>query len=704
MYLDVTVKLSLHLESAVANYMRTISRARKNEVLQTLLNLTQENTDNRAWEVFTESNPDMRVRLTSNGQSIFIEEATGEEYEYSLRKKFAAVAMAGNPDYVPVKVDGRTSYIKFNDSRITRVLNNGGVGKTSAFVKGLSVASRYFTKVFTSYNPEFIVANLTRDVQTALFNQMAEQNMELSNISGESFVTETLGGIKNAVRAVYQFERGKRDKMDSEMRGYYEEYLSSGAKTDWFFLKTPAEIEADMVDYIQSVSPITNQSDLRGKAKAVGVKGKAKMKDIAKYVDDVNSSIENGVRFSAYVQARRNGVEADKAAEFSKELTINFNRSGEMGALANSIFLFFNASVQGSTRLMRSLVKSKKARAVAGGLSAMSALITMMNMAVGGEDEDGIPYYEKIPAYEKERYLIIMYGSEEGDYAKIPLPYGLNIFFNFGTAVSEMAYGITSPLDGASFMLNSVFQSFSPVSISKGNSFGKSVMKTLTPTVLKPLTELTINEDYFGNRIYKEDFYFGADTPSSSRSDKNTAEWSKSMAEFLNSATGGNEFESGLIDWNPDAIEYMFTFMGGGTAKFMSRAGKAATKVVQGKTDEIEVNDVPFARLFMSSIRESEPAGRYYETRQELLKEKNKVKGALKAGKKMTPEMKKVDQMLSYEKKVQSEIRKLSKIEKAAMKIEDVDKREQALNKIRDRKIKVYQWFNSNYYRLMKQK
>ena len=692
------------LESAVANYMRTISRARKNEVLQTLLNLTQENTDNRAWEVFTESNPDMRVRLTSNGQSIFIEEATGEEYEYSLRKKFAAVAMAGNPDYVPVKVEGRTSYIKFNDSRITRVLNNGGVGKTSAFVKGLSVASRYFTKVFTSYNPEFIVANLTRDVQTALFNQMAEQNMELSNISGESFVTETLGGIKNAVRAVYQFERGKRDKMDSEMRGYYEEYLSSGAKTDWFFLKTPAEIEADMVDYIQSVSPITNQSDLRGKAKAVGVKGKAKMKDIAKYVDDVNSSIENGVRFSAYVQARRNGVEADKAAEFSKELTINFNRSGEMGAIANSIFLFFNASVQGSTRLMRSLVKSKKARAVAGGLSAMSALITMMNMAVGGEDEDGIPYYEKIPAYEKERYLIIMYGSEEGNYAKIPLPYGLNIFFNFGTAVSEMAYGVTSPLDGASFMLNSVFQSFSPVSISKGNSFGKSVWKTITPTVIKPLTELTINEDYFGNRIYKEDFYFGADTPSSSRSDKNTAEWSKSMAEFLNSATGGNEFESGLIDWNPDAIEYMFTFMGGGTAKFMSRAGKAATKVAQGKTDEIEVNDVPFARLFMSSIRESEPAGRYYETRQELLKEKNKVKGALKAGKKMTPEMRKVDQMLSYEKKVQSEIRKLSKVEKAAMKIEDADKREQALNKIRDRKIKVYQWFNSNYYRLMKQK
>lgn len=688
------------LETIVSNHLRTISRARKNEVLQTLLNLVTENKDSRVWEVFTEENPDMRVRVSSKGTPIFIEEVTGEDYEYTLRRKMAAIAMAGNPDYVPVKVNGKTSYIKFKDSRITRVLNSGGVGKTNMFVKGLSVASRWFTKVFTSYNPEFIFANLTRDVQTAMFNQMAEQNMQLSTISGQDFVTQSFKGVPSAIQAVYQFERGNRAEMDAEMRGFYEEYLASGAKTDWFFLKTAEQVEADMLKYIRRASPITSEASLRDKARQVGEKGTATLENVGEFVDVLNTSIENGVRFSAYVAARKNGVDVDKAAEFVKELTINFNRSGEMGAVANSLYLFFNASVQGSTRMMRSLIKSKKARQVATGMTAFSALLTMMNIAVGGEDEDGIPFYDKIPDYEKERFLIIMYGN--GKYGKIPLPYGINIFFNLGTSVSELMMGVSKPSEIASYMMNSVVQSFSPVSISSSDNFGYGLMKTLSPTVLKPIVELSINEDYFGNRIYKEDFYFGADTPDATRFDKNTAEWAKTMAQFLNEATGGNEYESGAVDWSPDSIEYLFTFMGGGAAKFAQRTGKAISKTAKGQAEDIEANDIPLARLFLGTVRENEAAGRYYESRQDLLKEKNKIKGALNAGKAITPEMKKINVLLGYEKQVQAEIKKLGALEKKVLKIEDIDKREKALKQIRDKKIKVYKWFNARYYALMK--
>ena len=641
----------------------------------------------------------MRVRVSSKGTSVFIEEVTGEDYEYTLRRKMAAIAMAGNSDYVPVKVNGKTSYIKFRDSRITRILNAGGVGKTNAFVKGLSVASRWFTKVFTSYNPEFIFANLTRDVQTAMFNQMAEQNMQLSTISGQDFVTQSFRGVPAAIQAVYQFEKGNRKEMNAEMRGFYEEYLSSGAKTDWFFLKTAEQVESDMLKYIRRTAPITSEASLKEKARRVGEKGTATMENVGEFVDVLNTSIENGVRFSAYVAARKNGVDVDKAAEFVKELTINFNRSGEMGALANSFYLFFNASVQGSTRMMRSLIKSKKARQVAAGMTAFSSLLTMMNIAVGGEDEDGIPFYDKIPDYEKERFLIIMYGN--GKYGKIPLPYGINIFFNLGTSVSELVMGVSKPSEVASYMMNSVVQSFSPVSISSSENFGYGLMKTLSPTVLKPITELSINEDYFGNRIYKDDFYFGADTPDATRFDKNTAEWAKSMAQFINEATGGSEYESGLIDWSPDSIEYLFTFMGGGAAKFAQRTAKATTKVAKGKADEIEANDIPLARLFLGTVRENEAAGRYYETRKELLKEKNKIEGAVKSGKEITPEMRKINTLLGYEKKVQAEVKKLGTLEKKALKIEDVDNREKALKAIRDRKIKAYKWFNARYYALM---
>ena len=684
------------LEATVAQHLKTISRARKNEVLQVLLKMTQENKDPKAWEVFSEANPDMKVRVSGKGVSIFIEEETGEEYEYKLRKKFAAVAMAGNKDYVPVKVKGKNFYIKFKDGRITRILNEGGVGRTNLIVKQLSKLSRYFTKVFTSYNPEFIIANFTRDIQTAVFNQLAEQNMEFSNISGEAFVGQTLKNVFSSIGAVYNFEMGNREKMNPEMKEYYEEYLSSGAKTDWFFLLTPEEVEAKMVGYIRKTKPITDATTLRQKANVVGVKGQATLQELFNFVDVVNTSVENGIRFSAYVAARKNGISADKAAEFVKELTINFNRSGDWGSMLNTMYLFFNAAVQGSTRLMRSLVNSKKARAAAASLTAFSSIITAMNIAVGGEDEDGIPYYEKIPAYEKERFLIIMYGSKKGDYFKLPLPYGLNVFFNAGTIVSEMAFGVTSPLDAAGFFATSVFNSFSPISMSKSDSFGRSFYKSVTPTVLKPATELLLNEDYFGNRIYKEDFYFGADTPDATKFDKNTAEWAKSMAAFLNETTGGNEYEKGLVDISPDVMEYVFKFVTGGTGKFIQRTGKALTK------EDVLVNDVPFARLFMSSQREAEASGRYYESRQKLLKEKNKIKGALKSGKSRTPEMKKIAVLLAYQKKVQSDIKKISELEKKAMKIKDLEKREKVLDALYEKKIKVYKWFNSKYYSAMK--
>ena len=56
------------------------------------------------------------------------------------------------------------------------------------------------------------------------------------------------------------------------------------------------------------------------------------------------------------------------------------------------------------------------------------------------EDEDGIPYWDKIPDYVKERNLIIMRPNGK-DYFKIPMPYGFNVFLNMGTAMTESAYG-----------------------------------------------------------------------------------------------------------------------------------------------------------------------------------------------------------------------------------------------------------------------
>ena len=176
------------------------------------------------------------------------------------------------------------------------------------------------------------------------------------------------------------------------------------------------------------------------------------------------------------------------------------------------------------------------------------------------------------------------------------------------------------------------------------------------------------------------------------------------MAVFLNKATGGSDYEKGMVDLSPDTIEYLFTFLSGGTGKFINRTIDTGQKLYKGKAGDIEFNDVPLARQFLGTVRESEAAGRYYETRREILKQKNKAIGALKSGEPMTAEMKQLNRLLNLDKQVQSKVKKLAEAEKRAERIEDPVKRQELLDKLHDKKIAIYQQFNGYYYKMKQSK
>ena len=78
------------------------------------------------------------------------------------------------------------------------------------------------------------------------------------------------------------------------------------------------------------------------------------------HIENVNDAFENSIRLSAYIEAREAGVSREDAAQLAKNITVNFNKSGEYGAVANAYYLFFNASIQGTARIVRSLGKMKQ--------------------------------------------------------------------------------------------------------------------------------------------------------------------------------------------------------------------------------------------------------------------------------------------------------------------------------------------------------
>ena len=158
---------------------------------------------------------------------------------------------------------------------------------------------------------------------------------------------------------------------------------------------------------------------------------------------------ENAARVAAYRTAREMGKSPSEAASIAKNLTTNFDRKGELGQVINAAYVFYNAAVQGSHRLLKMASNPK----VAGYMAGFGVAGVMMALAAadwGGDDpDDGMAYWDKIPAYEKERNLIIMLppgaqmaGEErvgtQGRYIKIPLQYGLNLPVAYGYAIADV--------------------------------------------------------------------------------------------------------------------------------------------------------------------------------------------------------------------------------------------------------------------------
>ena len=550
------------LAQVVAQNAQAKVKGRKNEALNTLYNLVQDNPNEKVW------------RITDT-----------VKYE--------------SDNAVGVRINGDQKYIVFRDKSMAKSLRNMGVEKLDFISRILRKPAVWLRRSFTTANPEFIISNFARDIQSTLFNAMAEADIEGGTIKGKAMAMKIVGRVKQTLPALAKNAVGR--EMTPEMQRYYMEFQEDGGQTGWAHVKPVAEIAAE-------IEAMTNETSKAKKAADWMAKNSIEV------VENMNDAFENSIRLAAYIEARENGVSRGKAAQLAKNITVNFNKHGELGPVLNAWFLFFNASVQGTARLGRSLLRLKpkyepfvgerkglqrlnSAQKLAMGMSAISSLLTLINISTSDEDEDGELFYNKIPDYEKERNLIMMYDGKH--YIKIPLPYGFNIFSNIGVAMTEVSTGNREAVDGMMFTGMSFMSAFSPISFGQSKDIFDYMGKAVTPTVFKPVMEIMTNETYFGGSVYREQFPVGAPKPESEMSFKSP----KAVQDFfrwMNEATGGNEYESGWMDSNPDKFWHIFDYYLGGAGQFINRTGEflhgMGASIAEGEKLPVEANDVPFMR------------------------------------------------------------------------------------------------------------
>lgn len=620
------------LEQAVVRRQSAVVRGEKNFVDKSLAELVNRFPDNKLWQV------------------------------RGVKRNERPHAWDGAESKIGFKEGGKQKFIVIRDQRLAEGLDawgNNSMHWTLGVMRGLTGT---LSSLYTSLAPEFIVGNFFRDYQTGYFNLLKEQEIEGGRAQGldlaKAFKPKNIAKTMRQLKDGYV--TGKLEQNDPETFALFDAFQKFGGQTGYVNAK-----DIDQIAKAMETLSLAHQ----GKGK---VNPKKLYNSTFQMVENINNAIENTARFAVfkeYINAAGGAKKASKqdfddAAVLAKNLTINFNRSGKFGPVVNSLYIFANASVQGSVNMFRGMnpigfedgkIKwtgvSKSAKTIMGGLTGLGALVQMYSMLVSDEDEDGRLLIDKIPDHEKERFMIVpipgvKYKDGKVKFNKysrrytvdgkpfalaIPLPYGYNIFYNLGRMGTEVAskpllgYQKRTPVEMGKDMGGIISGAFSPVGIGYSQDQGVDLIKTIVPSVAKPIYEARVNEKWTGAPVYKEQFPGTTGIPESSRKLKNTNEFYREFTMMINKASGGGKFDKGMADWSPDKMKfYLQAYLGGMytmAERTASISGKIYNNLTKGTNQDIELNEIPFVRVLTAEPMDYVDASNFYK-KKDLISQK----------------------------------------------------------------------------------
>jgi hypothetical protein len=352
------------------------------------------------------------------------------------------------------------------------------------------------------------------------------------------------------------------------------------------------------------------QKAAEGKVKRFG-------RGVFDWLSDYNETLENAVRLSAYKAGIESGMTKDQSAVLAKDLTVNFNRKGQIASQMGSLYAFFNASAQGSVRLAQTLKGPAGKKIMAGGI--LLGVMQSVLMAMAGYDDD------EPPEFVRERNFILPIGG--GKYLTVPYPLGFHALPNMGRVVTDIA--LSGGRDGGkkvAGLLGSLFETFNPI-----GSAGWSA-QTIAPTFADPLVALSENRDSFGKPIAKEDRSSLSPTPGFSRTKDTASVLSKKLAWGINRLSGGTDYTQGVISPTPDQLDFLFGQVTGGVGREVMKLEQAATSWMSG--EELPPYKYPLGvgRFIGNTNAQASDSNRFYANLTRLNELEAELKGRAKEG------------------------------------------------------------------------
>ena len=451
----------------------------------------------------------------------------------------------------------------------------------------VSKATRFMSALMTQYDPNFAVTNALRDYGTALISNVSDFGWAYQRDFMANYAKVQKTVLKYAVSDAYSDGTYPSGKYGT----YLKEFFDEGAATGWSFLPDVVKIRQTMKEMSD---PSLKQKFVNGKygvANAFGLKQGIGM---------LTEASELNTRFAEYVTSRERGYSSKEAAKHAKELTVNFNRKGTLAGVFGSFFGFWNASIQGTNKIVR---LGKHGAEWCGTLFA-------------GGLAQGLLYALSAPDKDDERAFTeweMMTNLCMGD-VKIPLPQGFRGFWGAGvqmalaiagkkdwqgSVIDGMQYLVGELLPNEAAALSNIVEWDDVTGNVKLNS--KKVLRDVVPTAIQPEMDVILNMDFMGNPVYREPFIKSQEGQIAQRTlgKKRTKKVYKDLSDKIWYAMGGSLERNDLMSrdethilpddvWlNPSVIEHVFEGRTTGVGKTLADIATCVSAASNGDPSDL---------------------------------------------------------------------------------------------------------------------
>lgn len=576
-----------------ANIDTVFRRGERNLINLALLDLALRTND----PIF-DVNRKLVKRVSKDGEVEYVRDLTGDKEQ--------TVGVRDGDKYYTVHIGNREIYNAFDNDEM----------KGNEIFEALVHSFRGITSTMganaTSRNIEFGLVNLDKDQQQAL-----AENLVYRSKKGDfwNFAKNAIKNIPSAANTFIKYTMGK-DDADTRM---FREFLENGGSTGYMDIyrlvddakDLEARIDEATLGFFEKWKKWKDQGKITQNmiAKAKEVTGR-----LLKPLELINDLFEQTTRFANYKTARK-FMSAARAAELSKNLTLNFNRHGKMWKSQwNWMYMFSNASLQGTAKTMRMYEKAfsqnatpeqrKAARSILMFSFGAGIMAEILGHAFSKKDDDDLKYYDKLEASIKDNNVVIMNpASKSGkNYIKLPLFIGGAFPYMMGRNAAAMMIGSQSIAQSVSNVVQNMEDYFSPLGTAAPNKEGKGdIVKKVAPTSLRPFLDVSYNSNFAGSRIYAQSM--NSNKPAYTRAFKKTPMFYVELSRLLSKITGGNTLEKGSVDIPPEAIQHIVESYAGGTGKFVGRTLETARKILKG--EELDTGNIPIVRRFTDDVGDS---------------------------------------------------------------------------------------------------